>query len=110
MPQPTILRVARRENRWHYILIPPGDLMLRHAAHPAVETEIDADLLHLLCDQMADCVHSANASATWDNGRARRFVQIGRALFATLFPGDAAVVRSHLASLTTPLLVLSDER
>jgi len=110
MPQPTILRVARRDNRWHYILIPPGDLMLRHAAHPAVETEIETDLLQLLCGQMADAVHSANASAAQDGGQSRKLLQIGRALFATLFPADAALVRSHLANLTTPLLVLSDER
>ena len=109
MSQPTILRVARRGSRWHFILVPPGDLLMR-PAYPAFETQIDPDLLQLLCSQMIAAVHLANASPTRNKDHERRFVQIGRALFAALFPDGAAELRQHLRNLTTPLLVVSDDR
>lgn len=109
MSQPTILRVARRGDRWNYFLFPPGDLLLR-VAPPPFEAQIDPDLLRLLCGQIESAVRSSNASPARNARREKQLIQVGRALFTALFPDEASGLRDHLRNLTTPLLVVSDDR
>jgi hypothetical protein len=114
MNQPAILSITPHASGFRYILIPPGDVQAgRGGAMPPFDVKVDTAVISLLCKRFASAVDAVVRDPLNPQLALQPFVDVGRALFAALFPQSLALqgLRKALGGLcgNTPLLIVTEK-